>query len=551
MVKRFSVRLVSSVLALLAGATFSPRGAAETVARVDITTFATVKDAFLSGQPLYAPPGNYSLPSGFKPQADIDVLGDLDPAKRPVFNLANHTFKPSAFSIRFQGVKFVGGGSVSLLAVAVTDQFVLPEFVILDCDFTKCAPVFWAGESVTGQVISRLEARRFTIKNNHRGFYVKGRVDDFDVTDFEIHDCGRVGLCIGPDGKNNNETIKNFMQRGYVARGVITGTKIQDVNNGQLLITGNNVVIEDMQLLDMVLPTTPIDYYNDPAYLDQYPLNSEPFYMKVDNLTVRRVYIRNDGAYQAMMAIKGASDDGGPHGSNCHASDITLENTGIRYAVGVWYQSHGDNVFERFTVIGRTQSAFIMHEIADGTVLLDHWTDIGKRNEDGIDIKVKSPLLQLTVTNSPSVAFRQYVDVPSPLDSWRTAVWGTQSTSASAALLADADGDGRPNVVEFAEGTDPLKRDVSDPILFGSALVDGVEYRTLTFTHNDAADDVLQKVQVSDDLIDWEEFNPTGQQLVAVEPGTPGHSRITVRDTVPLAEASHRFYRLRNYTYSK
>ncbi len=375
-------------------------------ARTSIRDFPSIRAALESGRPLFAPPGDYDFPVGLRLVADIDLLGSVAPEKRPRFKVGASGLLPGNFSVRIQGVDFVAADKPTRLLLIDTPQpFDLPALVLLDCRFERCTPILWPlFPSVEGQVIRQLQMRRFSVAGAPRGVVAAGRVDEFELTDFEVKDCGRFGVSIGPAGKGINETIKAPMRRGLVARGTITGTVIQPgSNSGQLLVTGNHVVIEDMRLYDMVLPR---GYREMPDRATQSPADSEPLYTKVDHLIVRRVHIRNDGGFQALWAIKGAGDDGGPHGSHSRGEDLVLENTGGRYAVGIWFQSSGTNVLERIKMIGRTHVAFISHDVSTGTVHIRDWVDEQQRSGKAPDLRVKGTV-EVTIGNSPSLVKRE------------------------------------------------------------------------------------------------------------------------------------------------
>ncbi len=387
-------------------------------ARTDITTFATITDALNSGVPLYAPPGTYTLPFSYTPIADIDILGDLDPAYRPVFEVQNPSFLASNYSIKFQGIAFIGSAGGKKLLSITTQTFDMPNYTLLDCTFSSCTPIFWPTfPAITGQVLRNLEMRRFALADANRGIFAAGRVDNYDITDFTVDDCGRFGVCIGPAGKGINPTITSYMKRGLVARGVITGTRIEDVNNSQLDLAGHQVVVEDIDLHDMVLPAA---YHTDPSKEFSYPADSEPFYTKVEVITVNNLYIQNDGAYQAMWGLKGASGyedyasgQVSPQGRDATATNLTFVNTGERYCVGIWFQTHGDNTFTDVAFHGRTNDAMIIHQdSATGSATIQNWTEVdppsatsfpGVKNKSLNNVSPAPAPVDVTIINSPTL----------------------------------------------------------------------------------------------------------------------------------------------------
>lgn len=135
-----------------------------------------------------------------------------------------------------------------------------------------------------------------------------------------------------------------------------------------------------------------------------------------------------------------------------------------------------------------------------------------------------------------------------PHDAWKFAEFGDQANNAAiGGDHADPDGDGIPNLFERAFGTDPLRADRS-AFLTGHDNV-GL---TLTFPHPSGTDDLTYIVQVSNDLLHWDNgsrysgsgnirFNQFTTEI-ARQPGNP--EMITVRDNVPFGAAPARYIRL-------
>lgn len=120
---------------------------------------------------------------------------------------------------------------------------------------------------------------------------------------------------------------------------------------------------------------------------------------------------------------------------------------------------------------------------------------------------------------------------------WAEAIdWGEHGPDA-AEPDADVDGDGLPNVLEYALGLDPL---VADGVNAVAVSLDGAGGRlTLSFERH-ARIDLTYAVEASDDLAtgEWETiYTSTGVENIE---GT-----VTVVDPVPLAERARRFLRLR------
>jgi lysophospholipase L1-like esterase len=118
-------------------------------------------------------------------------------------------------------------------------------------------------------------------------------------------------------------------------------------------------------------------------------------------------------------------------------------------------------------------------------------------------------------------------------EAWRAAAFGSAAASGtgSAADSADPDGDGLPNLLEYALDLDPLQ---PGGVATQSALQLTGATPTLSLTFNRARPDLTYVVEASNDLVSW--------NLIATNPGTVGQS-VTVEDSAPASP--RRFLRLR------
>jgi hypothetical protein len=135
-----------------------------------------------------------------------------------------------------------------------------------------------------------------------------------------------------------------------------------------------------------------------------------------------------------------------------------------------------------------------------------------------------------------------------PYSNWRFAHFGAAgANSPTAGDLADPDGDGLANLLEYGLASDPLFAEA------GLAIGGGTDYLTLAFRRNLSATDVIFTVQASGDLGTWSNGSTyaasgdTSSNAVTTEVGrTPNGATetIVVRDNLPIAAGGPRYLRL-------
>jgi hypothetical protein len=113
------------------------------------------------------------------------------------------------------------------------------------------------------------------------------------------------------------------------------------------------------------------------------------------------------------------------------------------------------------------------------------------------------------------------------------------ATSEDGEPMADPDGDGLVNLVEYALGLNPLSAKRDGVPTGGIEAIGDVNYLTLNVAKNPDAADVVFMVEVSDDLINW---NSGNEHTTTLENSL---SLLRVRDNTPLVQADRRFIRLR------
>jgi hypothetical protein len=126
-----------------------------------------------------------------------------------------------------------------------------------------------------------------------------------------------------------------------------------------------------------------------------------------------------------------------------------------------------------------------------------------------------------------------------PMDAWRVSHFaGNANIPAVAGDLADPDGDGLVNLVEYALGLDP---NVAGAQGLPAAASDG-DYLTLTYRRPKSATDITYIVEAAGQAEGpWSTAGVT--EIGRVDHGT--YWMITMRDAVPSAGADRRFMRLR------
>lgn len=118
---------------------------------------------------------------------------------------------------------------------------------------------------------------------------------------------------------------------------------------------------------------------------------------------------------------------------------------------------------------------------------------------------------------------------------WRSAYFtAAEITAGLAEDLADADGDGLANIIEWAVGTDPRTANT-----LPAAALDATGHLTLTLTRPKALPDVLYFGEATGALTEW----PTSVPLEILADGDPQTIRLT--DPLGTSDGGQRFLRLR------
>ena len=182
----------------------------------------------------------------------------------------------------------------------------------------------------------------------------------------------------------------------------------------------------------------------------------------------------------------------------------------------------------------RSGSSISVFHSADGV----SWTQLGSTGSfdygAATTLYVGFAVSPRTNTVPAQVSFDRVV-FQGPRDTWRASFFGTQANTGNAADLADPDGDGLANLVEYALGSHPLAPSSS------SAPQASTSGGFLHLTFNRIADPSLTyRVEASSDLTStaWTEvWQSTGAANTA--------GPVTVADSVPFDNTPRRFLRLR------
>ena len=129
---------------------------------------------------------------------------------------------------------------------------------------------------------------------------------------------------------------------------------------------------------------------------------------------------------------------------------------------------------------------------------------------------------------------------------WRLRYFSAEelANSAVSGAAAKPDADGVPNLMKYYLGLPGRTPAVPTNVPTGSLLtVTNQLYLAITYTHDKLVNDFDCVAEVSTDLLNWSSGPTVSRVETIVDLGA--QERITVRDLVPVANATHRFMRLR------
>lgn len=153
-----------------------------------------------------------------------------------------------------------------------------------------------------------------------------------------------------------------------------------------------------------------------------------------------------------------------------------------------------------------------------------------------IHIRFGGPVTDATITSQTGFNYAN-------AGSTSYAQWASLYQLSAASTQADSNGNGLPNLLEYALGRNPLDPDAGPPVTRGIVNIGGSDYQSMTFTRprlGARAGDIVYLPQRSDGLSGWV---TTGVETT-VAPSTTDTETVTVRSTQPLGSQTSEFLRL-------
>lgn len=372
-------KVLAGAAALAAGALLVParvRAAMGLSGRLDIREHrGGIEAAIATGQPLYAPPGDYVLPSRVALTQPLDLMGDA--SQPPAFMWRKgDAFIPGAAAVRFQHCRFAAapGYLVNLNETTVE----VPYIGVFDCAFEDVGGVIgWPTiEPLPGSRLGKLEVRHVSAKNVDRGIMVLGGTTvRFDVEDYTCDGYTRFGLLVGPSGPRGG-AYQADMQSGVARRIRILNGKLKadksesnKNNNNGVYIAGRNVELDDVHVENLG---------------DGRTHDTEGLYTKIDRLRASNVRLINAGGNQGFYGCKGGSprDKGKVVGLDTVVENLEIICTGEHKGTGVWFQAHENASFTKVKTVGLTGPALRTHKGIEGPLVIREWHDVDGRRRN-------------------------------------------------------------------------------------------------------------------------------------------------------------------------
>jgi hypothetical protein len=141
---------------------------------------------------------------------------------------------------------------------------------------------------------------------------------------------------------------------------------------------------------------------------------------------------------------------------------------------------------------------------------------------------------------------------PTSISQWRALYFGTTNNAGNAAITADPDNDGIPNILEYSLGLNPTNHDPPQSFTPFVLQTNGNHWLAATFYRNTNALDVGFTVDAANavpsapwtNLVSFGGGGWSGSGNVWEIPAVSNRSKVTVMDTLPISVGSNRFLRL-------
>ena len=149
------------------------------------------------------------------------------------------------------------------------------------------------------------------------------------------------------------------------------------------------------------------------------------------------------------------------------------------------------------------------------------------------------PNIMVTASNGVSPSARQTFSL-STITQVSNYLNNYKLTGNNADPGADPDGDGIPNLLEYALGLDPTTASVLGLPIVTLKNYSGTKYLSMTFNRSSLATDITYIVQGSSDLVNWTALGTSSGGAVTTGPGFVAETgsaptfSVEVRDTVPF-----------------
>jgi hypothetical protein len=195
--------------------------------------------------------------------------------------------------------------------------------------------------------------------------------------------------------------------------------------------------------------------------------------------------------------------------------------------------------------------------LLDGTVQITNNFDPNRWLESLGSVLVTDG--RLTISNGPDATnnLLAFVEIsalePATIEQWRARYFATTANAGDAASDADPDGDGLPNLLEYAFGLDPTQADPAGQLVPVVLRQDGEDWFACEFLRNTNATDLTFRIQATSDLSapDWSEVASyrshsgwSGPGRVVETATSPNQARVRVFDLQSIGSQGSRMVRL-------